>query len=458
MHSLSLGLKTMLRIVVIPVAIATVWLFDSTSVMSDDSPEKQPQPPTSKPEFVLQDDVKAALVPLFSTIAKADVSRVTVELTSETVLDGAVIDSRASSYQIASIHPDRFTIYLKEPDQRTRIFCDGTEITVALAPDAYYRIPEAMSTHDAVADLPLPMGPYPEPVLALSLAGVDPSLTFLGAMKSVEVVDQAKFRGQEPAVHLRGVQDDGVSWDFWISQGEQPKPLRLMVDLTEMLAATQQVQMPAGYQYQLRFDFLSWRMDGEVDKGLFQFTPPENATEYKSLDDYYVTIADDIREHPLLGKDAPEVSGTTLAEVELMAQDLAGKVVVLDFWATWCEPCLTALPIIAEVTEKYAPEDVVFYAVNVGEEPAHVRGFVDQQGWNWEVLLDPQGKLAQAFAAEAIPLTLVIGKTGKIESAHIGFAGSDALRQRLTDELDVLKIGGRIASAKPTQDKADTSP
>ena len=441
--------------------LATASLVAAAASFADEPASGGEKNPPPKPEFVLAQDVKEALVPLFSTIAKADVSRVTVELSSETLVNGAVIDTRGSTYQIASIHPDKFTIYLKEPDQRTRIYTDGKEMTVALAPDAYYEVDDPLYVQEAVSDLPLPMGPYPEPVLALSLAGADPSLTFLGAMKSVKVVDRANFRGKVPAVHLHGVQDDGVSWDFWMTKGDQPKPLRLLVDLTQMLAATNQVAMPAGYQYQLRFDFLAWRMSGDVDESLFRFRPPGNATKYDSLADYHESIAREVSEHPLLGKDAPGFTASTLDDETVSSKSLDGKVVVLDFWATWCEPCLTAMPVMADVAKKYKDKDVVVYSVNIGEAPAHVRGFVGEQDWDVDVLLDPKGEIAQAFSAEAIPLTLVIGLDGKIESTHVGFAGPDALRDRLIDELDVLCIGGRIASAEsenaPANDKPKTA-
>ena len=426
------------------------------SLVADEPDTRKKPEQTAKSEFVLAEDVKAALVPLFSTIAKADVSRVTVELSSETVFGGAVVDSRKSSYQIASIHPDKFTIYLKEPDQRTRIYNNAEGMTIALAPESYFELPESMYTQEAVSELPVPMGPYPEPVLALSLAGVDPSLTFLGAMKSVELIDRAKFRGKVPAIHLRGVQDDGVSWDFWMTQDAQPKPLRLLVDLTGMLAATNQVRMPEGYQYQLRFDFLAWRMSGKVEESLFRFTPPADATKYDSLEHYYASIANEVKEHPLLGKQAPPFAGVTLDEQEVSSKKLAGKVIVLDFWATWCEPCLTAMPIMAEAAKEYE-DDVVFLAVNIGEEPSHVQGFFSEQDWDVEVLCDPKGKIAEAFSAGAIPLTLVIGKSGKVESAHIGFAGPDALRQRLKDELEVLSVGGRIASGQQAEPKPSAS-
>ncbi len=126
---------------------------------------------------MLTDDVREALVPLFSAIAKADVSRATVEMLADTLVGGSVVESQKSTYQIASIHPNQFTVYLKEPDQRTRIYSDGKSMAVALAPDAYFRLPETLNTQDAVTGLPVPLGPYPEAVLALTLAGVDPAIS-----------------------------------------------------------------------------------------------------------------------------------------------------------------------------------------------------------------------------------------------------------------------------------------
>jgi hypothetical protein len=101
------------------------------------------------------------------------------------------------------------------------------------------------------------------------MAGVDPAISYLGGMKSIEIVDREAFSGDVPAIHLRGVQSDAVTWDLWIATDETARPLRLAVDLTPMLVASDQVQIPAGYAYQLRFDFLSWRVTGEIDETLF---------------------------------------------------------------------------------------------------------------------------------------------------------------------------------------------
>ena len=402
------------------------------------------QQESEQPAFELKPEVREVLQSLFATINKADVSRVTVELSADSVLNGKIVESQKSTYQIASRHPDKLTVYLKESEQRTRIYCNGETMVVALAPDAYYVAAEPIDVYDAVTDLTIPMGPYPEPVMALSLAGVDASLTFLGGMKSVEIIDRGKFRGRHPAIHLRGVQNDAVTWDFWVSQDKPYRPLRLLVDLTAMLKATNKVQVPRGYSYQLQFDFLSWRMSGDIDDSLFVFKAAKDAIEYDSLNHYFESIAGAVAEHPLLGQPAPEFDGEMLDGEEVSLDSLKGKVVVLDFWATWCEPCVMAMPVLAKVTKAYEEKDVVFLAVNVSEDPARVKGFVEEQEWDVSFVLDPNGKIADAFRADAIPQTVLIGKTGAIESVHLGLPGLKELEDRLTDELEVLSIGGHI--------------
>jgi thiol-disulfide isomerase/thioredoxin len=312
-----------------------------------------------------------------------------------------------------------------------------------------------MTNQQAVTSLPVPLGPYPEPVLALTLAGVDPAISLLGGMKSVKVIDRENFGEETPAVHLRGVQSDQVTWDLWIATDETPRPLRLAVDLTPMLAVSDQVRIPEGYTYQLRFDFPAWRVTGEVDESLFTYKPPKDAKEYASIEEYYQSIAGVMGDHPLLGKEIPEFQAKTLSGEPINVESFRGKVVVLDFWATWCAPCVASLPTIKQVTDEYADKDVVFYAVNTGEQAGEVEQFLKQNELELKVILDPQGEVASTFVAEAIPQTLIVGKDGVVESTHIGFVGEDALRQRLKDELDVLTLGGKIASAQSASESKD---
>ncbi|MCS7468540.1 DUF2092 domain-containing protein [Stieleria sp. ICT_E10.1] len=265
-------------------------------VMPVGQPRAQDQKtPDAEPAKIAPDDVDAvadadavaALQPLFNQLIDAKSTRVTVELSADTIIDGAVINTQTSVYQIASQIPGQFTIYLKDEQQRVRIFCDGETTTIALSEKAFTVLEKPLAMQQAVFELPLPMGPYPEPILALTMAGIDPTLSLMTGMKSVRLLDRNKFRGETPAIHFQGIQEDDVSWDLWITQDERPKPLRLRVDLTEMLRANGGLELPPGYQYALRFDFKVWRIDHPNAASLFRYNKIEGAKEYESIEAYF---------------------------------------------------------------------------------------------------------------------------------------------------------------------------
>ncbi|TWT94357.1 redoxin family protein [Neorhodopirellula pilleata] len=429
--------------VILPLCAA--WLFSPTPHLIHGQDET---PNPDKEAFEASDEVKSILVPLFSQISKADMSRAKVELAVETVMNGEIVSKEESTFQIASKYPASYTIYYKSAEDRMRIFSDGQLSTVAMSPEAFFELPDVLDCQAVVRSSPITLGPYPEPMLALTMAGVDPALTFLSGMNSVDVIGPTKFRGRTDSIRLRGQQDDGVTWDFWVTDDAQHRPLRLLINLTPMLVATGQVRVPQGYELSLRYDFVSWRITGEVDENLFRFSADQEATKYASLEDYNKKKELKLGHHPLLGKSVPAYTLRMLDGSELSSEELKDKIVVLDFWATWCTPCMKAMPVIAKTVNSYADQDVVFFAVNVGENANLVKGFAEEQDWGVDVAVDPQGDMIEALSAKRIPLTLVIGKGGVVEAAHVGYPGPEALAQRFKDELDVLVQGGRIASSK----------
>ncbi|MEM6469176.1 MAG: DUF2092 domain-containing protein [Planctomycetota bacterium] len=226
------------------------------------------------------------LAPLLQQLRDAKSTRATVELSAETIVDGAVISSEKSTYQVASGLPGKFTIYLKDEKQRSRIFCDGKQTVIAFSPTAYTDGGEPIALQQAVFDLPIALGPYPEAILSLTLAGIDPGLTWTEGMKSIRVVGNESFRGQTPAVHLEGLQDDLVRWNLWMSRESPPKPLRLRVDLTEMLRENGALELPKSYRYMLRFDFKYWAVDQPASDALFQFRKTSGAKRFESVEAY----------------------------------------------------------------------------------------------------------------------------------------------------------------------------
>jgi len=149
--------------------------------------------------------------------------------------------------------------------------------------------------------------------------------------------------------------------------------------------------------------------------------------------------------HPLLGQKAPAFTAPMLDESSFeLAQHLDRNVIILDFWATWCGPCVRALPIIADVAAGYKDQGVEFFAVNLGDDPAAVREFLEEHKLSVPVVLDRDGRIGELYKAEAIPQTVIIGKDGVVQVVHVGFSGN--LQAELSHELDELVAGKKLAA------------
>ncbi len=124
------------------------------------------------------------------------------------------------------------------------------------------------------------------------------------------------------------------------------------------------------------------------------------------------------------------------------------KVVVLDFWASWCGPCVRAMPGYIEATSKFDPAKVALVAVNLREDEAKVREFLDVQQYPQppEIALDRDGDISTAFRVSGIPHTVVIAPGGILKSIHIGFAEDNA--EKLGEEIKKI-LGDTNTSVIP---------
>ncbi len=130
----------------------------------------------------------------------------------------------------------------------------------------------------------------------------------------------------------------------------------------------------------------------------------------------------------LKGKQAPAFRLDALKGKPVALSDLKGKVVVVDFWATWCPPCRESLPHLDALSKdkEYAKKGLKVYAVNLRESAEKVRAYVEKQNLSFNVLLDKDGSTAQSYLVRGIPTTVVIDREGNIAEVMIGFGGSDA--------------------------------
>jgi cytochrome c biogenesis protein CcmG/thiol:disulfide interchange protein DsbE len=118
------------------------------------------------------------------------------------------------------------------------------------------------------------------------------------------------------------------------------------------------------------------------------------------------------------------------------ALDLArfrGKVVLVDFWASWCEPCRQSFPWLNVMQAKYADRGLVVIGVNVDRERADADRFLHDVPAEFQIVFDPAGTLAARYDLPGMPVSYVIGPNGDIVGRHLGFR--NALRAEREAEL-----------------------
>ena len=102
-----------------------------------------------------------------------------------------------------------------------------------------------------------------------------------------------------------------------------------------------------------------------------------------------------------------------------------GKVVYVDFWASWCGPCRKSFPAMNRLTEKYSDNDFILIAVNEDNDPNEADKFLKNYPANFKVIYDPQGDIAKQFQVQAMPSTYIFNKEGVAKYLHKGFRQKD---------------------------------
>ena len=101
-------------------------------------------------------------------------------------------------------------------------------------------------------------------------------------------------------------------------------------------------------------------------------------------------------------------------------EDYRGKVVLVNFWAAWCEPCREEMPSIGRLRDSLAGRPFVELAVNLAESEARIRGFIERVSMNFPVLLDRDSVVAKAWQARILPASYLIGPDGRIRYSVLG--------------------------------------
>jgi len=125
--------------------------------------------------------------------------------------------------------------------------------------------------------------------------------------------------------------------------------------------------------------------------------------------------------------------------------DYRGKVVLINFWATWCAPCRDEMPSIQQLKEKLAGRPFVVLAVNLDEPEARIRRFLTEVKVDFSILLDPERQVARAWDARILPASFVVGRDGRIRYSLVGEInwGHDLVVSRIAELLPRSVAGDR---------------
>lgn len=118
----------------------------------------------------------------------------------------------------------------------------------------------------------------------------------------------------------------------------------------------------------------------------------------------------------------------TISDFESQVASHKGKVIYVDFWASWCVPCRKSFPWMNDMQAKYADKNFTILSVNLDAEPDLAETFLKETPAQFPIFYDPKGKVARAFKLKGMPSSFIINKKGKIVSSHVGFTEEKKLK------------------------------
>jgi thiol-disulfide isomerase/thioredoxin len=114
-----------------------------------------------------------------------------------------------------------------------------------------------------------------------------------------------------------------------------------------------------------------------------------------------------------------------------------GKVVLVDFWASWCEPCKQSFPVMEELHKRFADRGLLIVAINVDENKPDMEAFLKKTSASFVVLRDPAQKLVEKTGIATMPSSFILDRDGKVRFTHTGFRGAET-KKKYEEEIEQL--------------------
>jgi thiol-disulfide isomerase/thioredoxin len=137
------------------------------------------------------------------------------------------------------------------------------------------------------------------------------------------------------------------------------------------------------------------------------------------------------RDLPAVGQPAPDFAYTLADGTTTTLSALRGRRVLINFWATWCEPCREEMPDLQRIADRYA-DDLVVLGINKLEQPDLFAPFAEELGVRFLLIANPAGDISDRYGAKNIPLTFVIDGDGTIVARQLGIMSYEAIEQQIS--------------------------
>ena len=135
---------------------------------------------------------------------------------------------------------------------------------------------------------------------------------------------------------------------------------------------------------------------------------------------------------------APDFEAELADGTTLTLSEEEGKVILLNFWATWCNPCVEEMPALQHLYDDYNASEVQILAIDCAETKGEVDGFISDNGYTFPFAYDENGAIGELYPTNGIPYTVIIDQEGNIAETFIGSEGADAQYEKYKAAIDKL--------------------